>query len=281
MDAPRLPTTLPPTGDFSRFWRIPEGDCELLSARYSQQSFGRHSHERYAIGVITGGVEKLFSRGRQHLCTAGSVVTITPDDIHDGVPGSAEGWIYRMLYIDPAWLNAVLDPQRLAPGYIHRFQEVMRHDPALACLFLQRHRLIESCAPSLERETLLLDLLAQVFQRNGLPIPVVAGTERQAVMRIKQRLEDDFAQHIPLEELAATVDLDPLYMIRVFKQQVGVSPHSYQIQKRIAQVQNLLRAGVSISDASLLCGFFDQSHMTRAFKKVVGVTPGHFRNSRP
>ncbi|WEK09019.1 MAG: AraC family ligand binding domain-containing protein [Candidatus Pseudomonas colombiensis] len=102
MDAPRPPTTLPPTGDFSRFWRIPEGDCELLSARYSQQSFGRHSHERYAIGVITGGVEKLFSRGRQHLCTAGSVVTITPDDIHDGVPGSAEGWVYRMLYIDPA-----------------------------------------------------------------------------------------------------------------------------------------------------------------------------------
>lgn len=35
--------------DFVQFWRIPEGDCELLSARYSTQSFGRHSHDRYAM----------------------------------------------------------------------------------------------------------------------------------------------------------------------------------------------------------------------------------------
>ncbi len=71
--------------------------------------------------------------------------------------------------------------------------------------------------------------------------------------------------------------LEPLYLIRVFKSSVGVSPHSYQIQLRIAQVQRLLRAGASIADASFACGFFDQSHMTRAFKKVLGITPGRFR----
>jgi hypothetical protein len=42
---------------FVRFWRIPEGNCELLSACYTTQSFGRHSHDRYAVGVISGGVE--------------------------------------------------------------------------------------------------------------------------------------------------------------------------------------------------------------------------------
>lgn len=69
-------------------------------------------------------------------------------------------------------------------------------------------------------------------------------------------------------------------MIRVFKNQLGISPHSYQIQNRVAQVQKLLRSGASLAQASLSCGFFDQSHMARAFKKVVGVTPGSFRNSR-
>nr|WP_244176394.1 helix-turn-helix domain-containing protein [Pseudomonas grimontii] len=49
--------------------------------------------------------------------------------------------------------------------------------------------------------------------------------------------------------------------------------------KRIAQVQKLLRTGSSLAEASFTCGFFDQSHMTRAFKKVVGITPGSFRNS--
>lgn len=56
--------------DFSRFQRIPEGGCELLSARYSQQHFGRHSHDLYAFGVITHGVEKLYYRGAHHLGTA-------------------------------------------------------------------------------------------------------------------------------------------------------------------------------------------------------------------
>ena len=64
--------------DFSRFWRVPEGGCELLAARYSARAFGRHSHERYAVGVIGAGVEKLFYRGTQHLGTAGSIVTLTP-----------------------------------------------------------------------------------------------------------------------------------------------------------------------------------------------------------
>ncbi|MEG1082738.1 MAG: helix-turn-helix transcriptional regulator, partial [Pseudomonas sp.] len=72
--------------------------------------------------------------------------------------------------------------------------------------------------------------------------------------------------------------MDPLYMIRVFKKSVGVSPHSYQIQKRVAHVQQLLRAGMGIADAAFCAGFFDQSHMARAFRKVVGVTPGRFKD---
>ena len=50
-----------PAGDFSQFWRIAEGDCELLSARYSHQTFGRHSHERYAIGDVIQPCFSAFS----------------------------------------------------------------------------------------------------------------------------------------------------------------------------------------------------------------------------
>lgn len=266
--------------DFSLFWRIPEGDCELLSARYSTQSFGRHSHDRYAIGVISGGVEKLFYRGSHHLGSAGSVVTISPGEIHDGLPGSDEGWMYRMLYIDPAWLNKVVLQDRFSSEHIHLFQQALTQDKAFAQSFLYHHQLIEKSNPSLERETILLELVTQLFQRNGVSIKSSEAAERDAVKRIKKKLEDEFDKNIPLENLAKLVDLEPLYMIRVFKKNVGISPHSYQIQKRIAHVQNLLRMGVSLAEASFSCGFFDQSHMSRAFKKVVGVTPGSFRNSR-
>ena len=272
--------TTPSTGkDFARFWRIPEGDCELLSARYSAQSFGRHSHDRYAFGVISGGVEKLFYRGSYHLGGAGSVVTISPGEVHDGLPGHDSGWMYRMLYIDPQWVNRMVFQGRFPADHIQLFQSPLSQTPEFAQVFLYQHQIIEKSNPSLEREIILLDLLAQLFERSGAPIAPTSAAEQHAVKRIKSKLEDEFDKHIPLEELAQLVNLDPLYLIRVFKKSVGVSPHSYQIQKRIAQVQKLLRAGVSLAEASSSCGFFDQSHMTRAFKKVVGVTPGSFRNS--
>ncbi|MNC69470.1 Bifunctional transcriptional activator/DNA repair enzyme Ada [compost metagenome] len=91
------------------------------------------------------------------------------------------------------------------------------------------------------------------------------------------KLEDDYDKPASLEQLANMVGLEPLYLIRMFKKAVGVSPHSYQIQVRVARVQRQLRAGASIADAAFACGFFDQSHMTRAFKKVAGMTPGSFR----
>ncbi|WP_455925534.1 helix-turn-helix domain-containing protein [Pseudomonas putida] len=265
--------------DFARFWRIPEGNCELLSARYGTQTFGRHSHERYALGVISGGVEKLYYRGGYAVGGVGSVVTISPGEIHDGLPGHEDGWMYRMLYLDPEWVNRTVFQGRVAGDHVHLFENALTSDPALAQVFLQHHRFIEQAPPGLQRESTLLELVGQVFERSGATTPRALPSEQQAVSRIRKKLEEEFDQDIALQTLAQLVDLDPLYLIRVFKKHVGVSPHSYQIQIRVGRVQQLLRAGVSLAEAAFTCGFFDQSHMTRAFKKVVGITPGRFRTT--
>lgn len=265
--------------DFVRFRRIPEGDSELLSARFSNQTFGRHSHDRYAVGVISSGVERMYYRGRYSLGGAGSVVTISPGEIHDGLPAHEQGWMYRMLYLDPQWLNRTLMP-RQGSEFIHLFKTAFREMPSLARTFLEHHQVIEASQCALERESLLLELIPQLFESNGVYDSSVDALERWAVQQVRSKLEDDFNQQVSLEQLANLVGLEPLYLIRVFKKSVGVSPHSYQIQVRIAQVQRLLRAGMSIADAAIACGFFDQSHMTRAFKKLVGITPGSFRAGR-
>lgn len=263
--------------DFSHFLRIPEGGCELLSARYSNQHFGRHSHDRYAFGVITQGIEKLYYRGAQHVGTAGTLVTLSPGEIHDGVPVDAIGWVYRMLYIDPAWLNERV--LQAPDDAIHLFREPMAWDPALASAFIAAHRTASQSLSSLERESVLVQMLADLFQRHGRLQVEQGRVERDAVRRIKARLEDDLEHNLSLESLGAQVGMDPLYLIRVFKREVGVAPHSYQIQTRVARVQVLLRGGMALAEAAVAAGFFDQSHMARAFKKVVGVTPASFRDS--
>jgi AraC-like DNA-binding protein len=263
--------------DFAAFRRIPEGGCELLTARYSHQAFGRHSHDRYAVGVISAGMERMYYRGRHDLGGPGSVVTISPGEIHDGVPAHEQGWMYRMLYVDPHWLNGTLMPKQ-ASDFIHLFRAAFAERPALARTFLHHHQALEASHCSLERESLLLELLPLLFAPSGLCDAATEAIETQAVQQVRHKLEDEYDQHVSLEHLASLVGLEPLYLIRVFKKSVGISPHSYQIQVRVAHAQRLLRAGLSIADAAIACGFFDQSHLNRAFKKVVGLTPGSFRS---
>lgn len=269
------PTTL---RDFSHFQRIPEGHCELLSARYSQQHFGRHSHDRYALGVITRGVEKLWYRGAHHFGTAGSVVTLSPGEIHDGVPVDGAGWEYRMLYVEPQWLNDVVLRGRGGVASIHLFREAMAEDAGLAVRLLEAHRSISVSMLALERETVLIEVLAGLFEHHGHESQPLRRPERAAVARIRSLLDSESELNLSLESLGQAVDMDPLYLIRVFKREVGVAPYSYQIQMRVARVQALLRGGMDLAEAAVACGFFDQSHMARAFKKVVGVTPAAFRS---
>jgi AraC-like DNA-binding protein len=53
-------------------------------------------------------------------------------------------------------------------------------------------------------------------------------------------------------------------------------PHEYQVQVRIMKAKTFLRLGRSISETASLVGFVDQSHFTRHFKRLVGITPGKF-----
>jgi AraC-like DNA-binding protein len=76
------------------------------------------------------------------------------------------------------------------------------------------------------------------------------------------------------------VQLSPFHLLRVFRAAVGLPPHAYQIQLRVARAKELLRAGMPIAAVAVEVGFVDQSHLTRHFKRLVGVPPGRYRVRR-
>lgn len=129
-----------------------------------------------------------------------------------------------MLYLDPDWANRTVFQGRVTSDHVHLFKTALSSKPGFAHTFLQHHQLIEQMSPGLERESILLELVSQVFERSGTPAPSTLPSEQQAVKRIKQKLEDGFDQDICLEALAQLVNLEPLYLIRVFKKHVGVYP---------------------------------------------------------
>ena len=79
-----------------------------------------------------------------------------------------------------------------------------------------------------------------------------------------------------LAELASVCDASPYHLVRSFRDAVGMPPHAYLTQIRSNHARDLILRGVPVSTAAYRCGFADQSHLTRTFKRIFGVTPGAY-----
>ena len=108
----------------------------------------------------------------------------------------------------------------------------------------------------------------------------MAGREPLAVRRAKDYLAAHVDEQVELETLAQAAGLSPFHLIRVFRKATGLTPHNWLVDRRVHLACDLLRAGMSATQAAAQCGFSDQSHLTRVFKSQLGITPGRFRLSK-
>ncbi len=91
-------------------------------------------------------------------------------------------------------------------------------------------------------------------------------------------IQEHLDQKLELETLAALADLSQYHFSRAFKHSTGFSPHQYIIQQRVFQAQSLLtQQTMSIGEVAIACGFSNQSHLKRHFKRITGMTPKKFQ----
>ncbi|MEO1764641.1 MAG: AraC family transcriptional regulator [Cyanobacteria bacterium J06629_18] len=110
-------------------------------------------------------------------------------------------------------------------------------------------------------------------QKNKVQGQLSADKLQQAIDYIQSNL----AEEISLESIANELGISRYYFCRLFKKSMGISPYQYLIESRIERAKELLiQPDISITDVALKVGFYSQSHFTKYFKKVVGVTPKEF-----
>ena len=95
---------------------------------------------------------------------------------------------------------------------------------------------------------------------------------------IKDYLEGRYSEGAKLAELVNLTHLDRAYLIRAFRSAVGMPPHRYLIQIRVREAKRLIREGRPLAEVAAETGFADQSHLTRHFKSLTGLTPGRLRS---
>ncbi len=87
-------------------------------------------------------------------------------------------------------------------------------------------------------------------------------------------------QDLSVKEIAAIAQISQYHFLRLFKQKMGITLHQYILQRRVERAKALLQhSPLSLADIALRVGFCDQSHLTRAFKRMVGMTPRQFLNA--
>lgn len=269
--------TQPP--DSARLWKTNLPGVELFEARLQQHRFGKHFHEAYTIGLNETGQGCCQHHGENYIHSPGSFNLINPGDIHTGQVASPGGWGFRNLYIEPSLIEQVLTQLDWPGAYIPYFKAPILKAAALGPIFYQLFHALTVPTTQLEQQSLLLKLLSKLFQLNAEnPFDLrAAKPESKAVTQVRTYLEAHYTDNVSLDQLVQLVNLSPYYLIRCFRQQVGCAPHQYQRHWQLMQAKQALQTGQPLAAIATTHGFYDQSHLNRAFKQTYGVTPGQYQ----
>lgn len=105
------------------------------------------------------------------------------------------------------------------------------------------------------------------------------GLSSAARKRVLDRIEHDLELPLTLAELASEAGLGVRQFSRAFRKSTGASPYQYVLARRVERAQQLIAAGQELAEVALQCGFGDQSHLTRLFKRQLGMSPAAYRRT--
>src|SRR5258708_10905149 len=260
-------------------WRDEElGGLEILRATYVTHSFARHAHETFAIGLIEAGAGAFAARGTTYVARTSNIFVLHPGEVHTGYAAVPAGWTYRMLYPDLVKFQHLACETVVFARETPFFPCPIIEDERLRGLLLSLHALLERPSGRLEKEMAFYRVFTHLVSVHTAHPPQQhpTGREHRAIAFVRDYLHTHYDQAISLEQLASLVGLHSDYLIRAFHAHVGLPPHAYLTQIRVQQAKILLGQGMPPAQVALETGFADQSHLTRHFKRLVGVPPGHY-----
>jgi AraC-like DNA-binding protein len=248
---------------------------DLLTARFDRHRYAPHTHDEFTIGVCVGGSEIIDYRGGHIRTGPGSIVVLAPGEMHTGGPAECDGYAYRALYAEPSLLSEG------AVGGLPHFREPLLDDPELAAALRAAHTELSACPDPLEAESRFPWLLAALARRHSTARPdrdEIPGAAHIADA-VRERLADELQDPPSLASLATDLGLSRYQLLRAFRTAMGIPPYAWLAQHRVNRARRLLESGLRPAEVAGIVGFADQAHLTRWFRRVLGVTPAAYRAS--
>jgi len=250
-----------------------DGPDPILSLNSAGARFhmDMHVHDEFVIAGYFGGTKAFIAGGRDGRASAGDFLVIAPGVPHAARSHGDEGCTYLAIYPTLEQMAALTGlqttevEQRLAGSCLfHAGDGGTALGSALADIFADTGDLAGPGLAALASE--LLDRAD-----GAAPARVAVPGSLQTVW---ERIHDDPAARLDLEELSRLAGLSREHLCRSFRAAFGISPFQLLRARRTALARALVSQGTSLAEAAAMAGFADQSHMTRWFQRIYGVTPG-------
>jgi AraC family transcriptional regulator len=227
-----------------------------------------HSHDASYFSLLLGGGYSETFRRRTIQYGLRSVAFHPPGTVHCGEIAATGGQLFA-IELEPAWLDRVREVAP-PPAYSH-----YRPGGTLAWLAARLHREYKhgDAASPLTIEGLLLEMLAEVSRNRsgddtGEPRWLRAGVDL---------LRAEFHRSLTLADIAPRVGVHPVRFSQAFRRKYGQTVGEFVNELRVRYAMGELAGDVPLSELSLSAGFADQSHFTRVFRALTGMTPAKCR----
>ena len=256
----------------SAHWHLSNGDFSILCASSLIRHCKPHFHETYTFASLRDGEAHIQLRDSQHRWLSGQVIIINPYEILSGITVSSS-LVYEVCYPCLRFMTEACAVRRTESGKTPRLTTqrltavAVQELASILNLFSDKYAATMS-APE-ERLIGFIRAHPELVETDQ-----IGGTEALWVSRVCRRVEASLDRHVGVRQIAEDLGCDRSHLMRVFRHATGLPPSSYIRQLRLARALDAIRKGTGISATAVECGFSDQAHLTREFKRVYGTTPG-------
>ncbi|OGV75211.1 MAG: hypothetical protein A3K19_03985 [Lentisphaerae bacterium RIFOXYB12_FULL_65_16] len=207
----------------------------------------------------------------------GDLISIKPGDRYreevSDVSAPFQIYYAHLLFLPnppPDWVSELHRQWPLKISALHR--------PAVATLFAELFRTftVGGDEALLRLKALALQILDQVFDEIRRPVSGLPPKVHSNLLRGRQLIEQEFAQDLRVEDIAAYAGVSPSYLCALFRRHLRVSPMEYLRQARVNESKLLLARGLPVKEVAAEVGFNSLHYFSRVFARRTGLPPSEF-----
>ncbi len=242
-----------------------------------------HYHEFCKILILLSGTGSYFVEGNRYALKEGDIVLIGNQCVHR--PEFEEGIPYEraILYIAPEFLERQSTQDgNLWECFSGKKGHVFRPNEKQKKILLEQVKLLEETISddgygrSILSNSILLRILVEIGrglheEKERMPKPLQPTSER--ILEITKYLDKHLTEDVTVEELSEMFYLSRFHLMRRFKDETGSTIHAYISERRLLMARDMIRKGLSTTEACYRCGFQSYATFARAYGKFFGTTP--------